>query len=545
MADTTRVIIPVAYNIEGRRVGGLDLDNEPVGLDGNFSPSMLNMVVEKTRVRKRQGYSRLGTGAAMSGIGSALCLYIDALGVNHLIALTTTHAYHYNATTDVWDKVTDQNGGGADVPWTGDADDVFSFDVVTDAGMFTGNGGAALCVVNGVDNVKFFEGNSSDIFDTLVHAFPSFTTCRDLVEFWNHLFFAAYTDTAFRARSLAVAGFANVDDWTSATSFATTLTDTKGSILRMRKLADALMIYSERSISKATYTGGSTLFVIPPVFQDLGLLSQSALCSLSYAHFFIGTDGNIYACTQGDSLVDIGRRVARRIFAGIDYSKKNRIAVGYNNQTKKIYFAIPTTGEDYPTTIYAVSIDMEGYPWEKYTFAHDVRAIAILRRTQSSLYCDDTGIATTYCDETAMFCDDLFGTAGADIPCFISSNGCVYKIDEASGDDAGSDIDCSYETEDIVAGEEEDFFRVVWFSFTAQSAFADIKAYVYYSTDDGLSWTELEDSPVTLSQSWTTHRLPLDVTTRKIRFQIYQSGFGDLKLRSSFKIEIIPSTSRD
>lgn len=544
MAEAVTISIPVAYNVSGSRVGGLDLDSEPTGFNGQFSPYMKNMVVERTRVRKRQGYSRLGTGDAMSGIGSSLCLYIDALGINHLLAFTTTKAYHYNATTDAWDNVTDQDTG-EDVNWSGDADDVFCFDIVTDATAFANNGGSALCVVNNVDDVKYFEGNTADIFDILVHAFPSFASCEDVAEFWNHFFLFAYTDTAARVRSLAAAGFANVDDWTSATSFATTLTDTKGSILRAKKLGLDLMIYSERTISKATYTGGSTLFVIPPVYQDVGLLSQAALCELSFAHFLLATDRNVYMLPLGGSLTNIGLRVARRLFSDIDDNKKNRIAAGYNNQNKKIMFAVPTVGTTYANKVYSFGVDLEGYPWEYHEFAHDIRAVATLRRTQESLYCDDTEITTTYCDETTMFCDDLFGQAGADIPCFISSNGKVYKLDELTGYDDGSNIDCEYQCEDIVFNEEEDFFRSLWITFVAKSQFASVSVEVSYSTDGGETWTTLADSSVTLNQQWTTHRLPLDVTARRIRFRISQNGFGDLQLRSSIRVKAVPSTSRD
>lgn len=540
--ELIRITIPVAYNVAGQRAGGLNLNDEPVGFKGSFSPYMKNMVVESTRVRKRQGYSRLGTGAAMSGVGMALVSYTDAQATVHLIALTTTSAYQYNSATDTWDDVSMAGEGG---PWTGDQDNIFGFDVVTDATEFAANGGSALCVVNNTDDVKYFEGDAGDTFAVLDHDFTSFASCRDLVEFWNHLMFLGYTDTATRGRSFGFAAFANVDDFTSATSGISTLTDTVGVILKGAKLGNDLIIYSERSISRCQYVGGAVIFVTPVIVQGAGLLSETSICNTTKMHFFLGTDQKVYAMYPGGELTDVGKRVDSLLFSSILMSIKNRVACGYDVGKKKVLIAIPTAGDTYANKLYVLNADLDGSPWEYYEFAHDVRAIATLKRTKSSGYFDDTEWTTKYFDELPGYFDDVYGVEGYDMCCFLTSTGYVYKIDEATGYDDTSEINCEYQTEDIIFGDEEDFFRSLWFSFTAKSVYASISCYVYYSTDVGDTWISLADSPVTLQQAWTTHRLPLDVTARMIRFRLVQQGKGDLQLRSNFRLEVSPSTARD
>jgi len=539
MPDTMQLSIPVAYNVKGSRVGGINLVDEPVNFQGQYSPQMVNMIVERTLVRKRQGSSRLGTGDPMSGIGCALISYVDAAGVMHLIAMTTTSAYEYNSTTDAWDDISESED-----PWTGDQDDVFGWDVVTDATTFTNNGGSALCVVNNVDDVKFYEGQASGTFVTLEHGFTSFASCRDLKEFWNHLFFLGYTDSATRVRSLAFAAFGDTTDWSGITAGQTTLTDTVGAILRAAKLGQDMMIYSERSISRCQYVGGATYFVIPVVVQGTGLLSESSLCSLVKSHFFLATDQRIYSLTQSGALGDIGEVVCDAIFRDLDMSLKARIVAGYDLGRQKVMFFIPGTGDSYPSKCYAINTGLAGLPWEYHEFPFGVRSVGILRRTAASAYCDDTDWASLYADEVPGYADDKYGQEGYDMTCILTYDGYVYKLDEATGYDGTSNINCEYQTEDIAPSSEEEFFRTLWFSFISKATVAST-VYVYYSTDEGDTWTALADSPVTLSTSWATYRLPLDVTARRIRFRLVQQGFGDLQLREAFTLEIVPSTSRD
>lgn len=540
MADTVRITIPVACNLSGKRVGGVNLDDESVGFQGQYSPFMNNMIVESGRVRKRQGYKRIGTGAAMSGIGCALINYSDAVGEHHFIAITTTKAYQYNKSTSVWDDITDISED-----WTGDADDRFAHAVVTDANMFTNNEGTALCVVNNVNDVKYFEGDASDKFTTLVHTFPAFSTCREIVEFWGHLMFLGFTDTAARVRSLGFAGLLDVDDWTGAASGITTLTDTQGRILRAEKLGYDLFIYSGRSISRAQYAGSSLIFAIPVVVQDCGILSDRSLCSNSLAHFFLSTDQKVYTISQSGDLTDIGKRVDTALFTDTVTALRNRIATGFDVGRRKVMFFIPTEGESYSKVAYVVSTDMDGMPWERYTMGHDVRDMTTMIQIGEGVYCDDPDWADLYCDKLPGYCDDNYGKDEQDLACFISSDGYVFALSESFGYDDTKQIDCEYQTEDVVFADEEDYVRALWFSFTAYSALGDSDVYVQYSTNGGKTWASLEGSPVTITEDWKTYRLPLDVTTRRIRFRLSQTGFGDLQLRSNFRIEVVPLTSRD
>jgi hypothetical protein len=71
---------------------------------------MKNMVVENTKVRKFLGYEFIGEDSLpLTGNGMEIINYTDARGTKHMIGLTTSDAYLYNASNDEWDKITPLN----------------------------------------------------------------------------------------------------------------------------------------------------------------------------------------------------------------------------------------------------------------------------------------------------------------------------------------------------------------------------------------------------------------------------------------------------
>jgi hypothetical protein len=77
--DLITIPIPIAR-------GGINKDIEPTSLEGVFTPFMLNMII--------------------TGTGAKLVEYIDARGTIHTLAITITHAYEYQADSDLWLQIT-------------------------------------------------------------------------------------------------------------------------------------------------------------------------------------------------------------------------------------------------------------------------------------------------------------------------------------------------------------------------------------------------------------------------------------------------------
>ncbi len=111
--DLITISIPIAR-------GGINKDIEPTSLDGVYTPFMLNMIIEPRRIRKRLGYTQLGTNLPLTGTGIKLLEYIDARGIIHTLAFTTTHAYKYQSDSDLWLQITPSvDLENCDSGWTG------------------------------------------------------------------------------------------------------------------------------------------------------------------------------------------------------------------------------------------------------------------------------------------------------------------------------------------------------------------------------------------------------------------------------------------
>lgn len=91
---------------------------------------------------------------------------------------------------------------------------------------------------------------------------------------------------------------------------------------------------------------------------------------------------------------------------------------------------------------------------------------------------------------------------------------------------------CEYQTEDVTIDEEHSNARWKWFTFTGRSFEAESTVTIEYSTNNGETWTEFADSPIALESSWATHRIPLDILSRVIRFRFTQTA-GDLQIKAN------------
>jgi len=516
---------------------GLNTEIEPTTVNVAYSPFMKNFIVEPWGIRKRMGYTQLGSNLPLSGTGGALISYTDARGTTHLIALTTTKAYHYNSSSDEWDDITPAAGN-----FTGDVDNIWAFCVAHDTSEFSNNGGTALIITNNVDDLQYFEGHSDDKFKVLSHGYPSFSHCKEVAEFWNHLFLINYNNGANNVRSLAFASAGDVDNFSDGTSGGATLTDSVGELLRPAKLGQDMILYSAESIAVARYYGQPVIFEFPSVIYKTSIIGQRALVALDNVHYFLGKNQEIYAYAGGTYLTSIGLEVNGYLFDMLDSTKTARIVAGRDVSKRCVYFAIPRSGEDYPKAVFAYNYYRKH--WEYHEFADSVRALAVFSN-QYTWYCDDARWADEYCDEQSFYCDASSGQSGYSLACFITDDGYVMQLDDTGGQDDDANIACEYQSLDATVDKEEHFGRWEWVSFVAKADISNSTVQVFYSTDGGETWTELSDSPVSLSSDWTTYRLPLDVVSRRIRFKLYQYSDKDIKLRSAIRCKVVLLTERD
>jgi hypothetical protein len=530
--DLITIPIPIAR-------GGINKDIEPTSLEEVFTPYMLNMILESKKVRKRLGYSKLGTNLPLDGVGMKLVEYVDAQGTIHTIAITTTKAYEYDGADEEWDDITPIAGD-----FSGDEETPVAFCLATDLVMFDQNGGLALIMTNGVDDLFFYEGQAGGKFEALVHGYASFAHCKVAVEFWNHFMLINFNTGTQNVRSVAWADAGDIDKWTGGTSGLSYLTDSIGEVVRAAKLGADLILYSNRSITTCRYYGGTIVFLFPTLIYHAGAYSADSIIEISNQHQFISTDQRIYEYAGGSQLSEIGQAIEESLFAELDSSKKNRIACGYDEMRDRSYFAFPRETDDYAKASYCMNRKQPEHPWEYFEFEDDIRSIA-MHETQIIWYFDDDRFEGVYFDEASFYFDASFGKPSYPVMISLSSDGYVYAHTEAGGKDDDADITCEYQTQDITVDKEEHFARWEWLTFVSKSRIIGGDVRIFYSIDGGNDWVEFDDSPCSLTSSWTVFRLPFDVVSRKIRFKFYQSSSADLQIRDDMHVSFILEPARD
>lgn len=516
-------------------VWGVNRRDESVHLDPRYSPYMKNMVVEQTKVRKFLGYSILGTNLPLTGIGMELLRYVDARGIAHHIALTTSNAYVYDADDDTWDEITPD---AAD--FSGDADDRWSYDVVTDVAEFTNNGGSALVISNGKDKPCYYEGQATDKFQYMTNEPSGFAYVQEIIEFWNHLFYINPNDGNDHARGISVADNGDTSKWDGDdNSFNVTLTDAKGTLLRSVKLLYDMILYADESITICRRVGTSVLFVMPTIMYNLGILSERSVYDFPEYHVIIGTDEKFHkyaGTTQAPIICD---EIAKAFFDELDVTKKAKIVLGHDVGRHKLYFFFPDSSDTYATHYYAWNYDTNPQTMEYGQFAHSVRGFAALS-AGAAWKCSGAHFSGVKCSDVAIKCSDSYGQIGKLQAMFLSADGYIFVLDESLGSHGGTDIECICDTPDLTWAKGSEFYHGLFlgYSFDAKSVFAGGTVTVSYSTDGGVNFTELTDSPVSLTTSWANYNLPCDVNTRKLRFRHRQSSAKDLQIRNrAYKIK--------
>ncbi len=431
--------------------------------------------------------------------------------------------------------------------FTGSASNRWSHTVTHDGNEFTNNGGTALVISNNVDKPYYYEGQASGTFELLdVSDFTSFGYTKEVIEFKNHFFALNYNNGSTHVRSLAFTDLADIDNWTSGNSGSTTLTDSKGKLLRAKKLGSDMIIYSENTITTCKYLGGTVLFTFPTLVYETGLLSEKGLWDFVNVHYFIGTDQKLYGYAGGQQLIPIGAAIEDSFFSELNVANKENALLGIDTARHKLHFMFPSSGDTYANKDYVYNYKQNPPTWEYYEFNDTIRDFSVFSN-KVGWFADGIELAGTYADELSLYADASFTQNQHHVAVMLSHDGYIFKLDEATGLDNVTTIPCIYETMDLTADAEEHYFRTAWISFNLMSTIISSTYDLHYSTDGGLNWMLIvQDSSISngVINKWKQHRHPVDVSERKIRFRLTQDSNKDLQIRSG-NIKFIVQTDRD
>ncbi len=416
----------------------------------------------------------------------------------------------------------------------------------------------ALGLSNAVDLPICWDGAAATFRELITTSIISgFDHVVELGFHYNHLFLYNYfISSVYYKRSARYSDVGDLDDFSAGTSGEEVLTDSIGVIQRIKQFKKVVTIYSDKSIGLQYHVGGRAIFSFDTIIKEAGLFSPKALWDAALIHYLLGSDQRFYGFTGGSELLPIGSRFEENFFSRLDLPNKDKIVFGYDEGRHKLYIFYPDKEQQDTTAkaFFALNLSQNPVSIEEGRFYHSVRDFSIYSNkvvyTCNGIFFNPSGAAAHTCDEyPSLRCNDAYLQDTYPMATFISDDGNVFKINEGSGKFDDQNIECIIETPDyvITPGTEEYEGRWTQLSFNGCSeksvSVSDSTVSVYHSTDYGETWTEFNDSPITLTTAWTEHQLEFDIKNRRVRFKFTQLSDGDFQIRG-LSTKVKPETIR-
>jgi len=340
-----------------RNTGGLNSTSSPLNVADNESTDCQNIDFNKFgSILKRNGYATLNSSAFNSGATWTSLFWFElSSGTNYLIGTCGNKFAKMDDLDGTWDDVTGAvtitAGNNNHFTWTSFLDTAIGTNGVDAPIKWTGSGNAAAAdVPTGLTKAKF-------------------------VETWNRYTFYANVTVSGTAHPTRIY-YSNIDSvstWTS-TDFRDVNKNDGQDITGLKKLGDRLVIYKERSIWVAQFTGDSDIpFVFTPTPSHVGCVSGHSIQEVDNGHVFLSTDGYYYF--DGWNVYKLSDRITTTLTTTLE---PNRFAnsVSCYQKTKNRYWGSHSIAAA-STHARCVTWDSHNNAWSYYK-GHNANCFAIV-----------------------------------------------------------------------------------------------------------------------------------------------------------------------
>jgi hypothetical protein len=482
----------------------------------NFSPNCENVVIDKGILLKRKGYQALGSTADPT---VALIEFEDISGIKHLLRITTTKQYKYDAVADSWTNITYQVAA-ADVDWTGDEEDVIDWAVVS--GVAT-TFQKWVIITNGKDQPRYWDGQ--DLFKLYAPTYPNFQTCKTIALFYDRIVMGNILTTSQERILVAWSSPGDLIDFVSDGTGASLIPGSRGEILKLMPLGDRLFIYSNNSIAKMTYVGGFILFSFEQVLEETRLVSARSIVNIGPYHLYMSQE-NIVLFDGTRLTREIGDRIHRKYREEL-YVEHRYKAWAFNDAAKRhVYFNVPISSSQ--SRLYQLdynTFDMAQCKWvpqkltdrplsmgtfsREYTLTWDSAAIAGLTWVSADMTWDQASIRKG-------FPTRVVGTSSR-----------VFLADDTTQSDAGSVISSYWDSIDFTVPQAFQSQLGRWIEIELEMQGVEID--VYFSLDEGGSYEFVES--LYLTSRWKKFNVFVDPMSETFRIRLVNNC-----LNSSFQL---------
>lgn len=309
--------IPISFK---RLNGGLNSTAGPLGLEPNEFSDLQNIDFDKYgSFGKRNGYTALNTSAFNSSARwTGLTWFELASGTRYIVGTCGNKIAKMDSLDGTWDDIT----GSLTIT----AGSLADFTVFRDNLLGT----------NGVDAPFLWTGTSNASAMTV----PSnLTTAKYIEVFQSYTFLANVTvsSTTYKSR-VYWSGLDSITSWDSA-DFNDVMRDDGQTITGIKSLGDRLVIFKERTIHLAFFTGDPD---IPFTFQQsksaVGCIAPFSIQEVDNGLVFLSTDGIYYF--DGNNSFKVSDRITTTL-QGYNTTGFVNACSMYLHDKNRYYLALP------------------------------------------------------------------------------------------------------------------------------------------------------------------------------------------------------------
>lgn len=498
-------------------IKGIDISTPAEFIDPSSARQSENFELSRGVLVKRVGTVLLGGvigGTEVEIMGGREFVRED---VNYNVRVGREKIERYNTTTSAWVDIT-----GDDL--TGSTTDLVS----TAIPLLTGQ--PILCITNGVDPIQKWTatGDCADLGGTppvarFIQEYKTYLVCANI---------AGGTDINQRVQW---SDTADPETWDSGNAGAVDLVEDGEGITGLSLFGDYLCVHKEKSIYLGYLISSTTIFKFDRKSTGVGCIANGSIQNLpSGEQIFLAKDG-LYLF-NGVTCRTLSPAINEEIRDSInaEYAKKAWSVLVRSK--KEVWIGIPLGGDTYGETVYK-------YNYETGIVMKDIRSKANAVWVGSStagLSWDE--MQGTWDEQTSRW--DGAGLAkGADIINVSTTDGYTYAISESVRNDNLIPIDAKWVTKDYQASQQQ-ISRFHRMELWAKGSSVKVE----YSTDQGETWTEMIDSPMTLTDKYPGLDSPdifyFDTVSSTIRFRFSNNNDGEALAIKQFIIHYIPREQR-
>jgi hypothetical protein len=430
----------------------------------------------------------------------------EGVAYNVRVGLDKTEVY--DTVNTEWDDITKS---GTD--WTGDTDDVF------DTAVPLLSAQPILCITNGKDAIQ--KWNATGLCEDLGGTPP---VAKYIQEYKTYLVCANIGGGTDIPQRVQWSDTADPENWSTGNSGAVDLIEDGEEISGLNLFSNYICVHKTSSIYIGYLVSSTAVFQFDRRATGVGTCANNSIVNLPTGEqIFLAKDG--IRIFNGITAPLIDSPINDEIRRSLNTEKAHKAYGILVREKDEVWLGIPIGDYEYGDTIYKYNYVT------KALYKDDRRGACSMWRGDSTnaMAWDDFADEITW-DDVDYRWDDITFSVDNDQINIGDTSGYVTQIDTGSLTDNGTAIDAMWDSKDY-QDSQDSIGRWKKLELWATGALVN----VYYSIDEGVTWVEMSNSPITLTDTMPAHSSPLmiyfDVVSSKCRIRFRSNRSETLAIK--------------